>query len=57
MNIIEEIWEFPITLLSWIVYNLVILTDGKWEWLFCFARWTGIDGDMTIEIENENDET
>ena len=54
-KVIEEIWHFPIIILSWTVYNLVILTDGKWEWLNFFARWTGITGDMTIDIENEND--
>jgi uncharacterized membrane protein len=46
----EYIWDFPMTLLAWIVFNLIILTGGKVKWLASLAIWLEISENDIEEL-------
>lgn len=49
MNWLNEIWEFPMTLLAWIVFHLALIFKNA-KWIDHLTDWVGLDTEKILEI-------
>jgi len=51
-QLLEEIWEFPITLLAWIIFHLALRFENA-KWLDYLTDWVGLDTEEILRILNK----
>jgi hypothetical protein len=50
MDWLIDIWEMPINLLAWIIFHLIVLTNGKIKWINEIAIWLDLSDKIIIKL-------
>ena len=47
---LRYLWHLPLDILEWVIFNLYLLSDGRFKWLNSLVVWMDLMSDETVEI-------